>query len=539
VGDHAAADAAIERFLRRTEALVTLADPAGRATARALLEVLVDADRDLERRLQTWARAHGGGGSAFTEQSLLAYREQVQAALLVARRGLGEIVDEAALRAVSLSLERTTRLLRDLEAANSGIVRPLRLDEAVIARVRPSLLARHATCVDRYGAAMVRAAELELSRGLAAGETQLEMVERLIRMRGPAGMVSMRAVAVQPGMVVRVAEEEIPEGLFVRYRSWAWRIVRTEVAEAQNATAQAEIEEAARELPDMKRKILAVLDQRTARDSIGVHGQGRGRAEHFRDGAGREYLRPPSRPHDRETLVPWRPGWDETRRSRPLSKAEQDRMWERNSRWQAEQQARRTRARRAQARPERKTRKPPPTIASRRRGRRPPGAPIPPVAPRRQTSTRTRGNPAAISRGFGDLSRRQRAILDQLPGYGNEVELHRRSVSMRDLAAMTAKTGVEFLMLTRRGKRLIIRGWERGFDYVVTPEWAQDKAAQGWRLSGHTHRKFQGQHPSVSLMSSDGDRAILEAFGQRRSCIYNEAGDFDVFEVGDQSEEPE
>ncbi len=331
--------------MRRTAALVTLDTPRGRAAARELLELLVDADADLARRLRIWNRYNGGPEMRFTEASLVAYRAQVGEVIGYVQRRLEGLTNAEALAAAQTSLNRTGRLLRGLDRAFTGIVQPLRFEQALITRMEPSLLARHATSVDRYGASMIRAAELELSRGFASGLTQGQMVQRLVRMKGPQGVVSLAAVEVQPGMVVRLRTGYIPEGLFVARRGWAWRIVRTEVAEAQNAVSERIVETGARTFADMKRKILAVMDQRTAQDSIGVHGQVRAIGEEFVDGAGRRYLRPPSRPNDRETLIPWRERWPETQRSRPLTATERRAMTDRNEEWQEQQQRRRRRAR--------------------------------------------------------------------------------------------------------------------------------------------------------------------------------------------------
>ena len=41
--------------------------------------------------------------------------------------------------------------------------------------------------------------------------------------------------------------------------------------------------------------------------------------------------------------------------------------------------------------------------------------------------------------------------------------------------------------------------------------------AEGWKWSGHSHVETD----SLSTMASDGDVAILKAFGQKRSRIFN------------------
>lgn len=350
VPDIPRADRVIEAFMTRTANLVTLDTPRGRAAARELLQLLMDADADMTRRLKTWNRYNGGGEARFTEASLVAYQAQIMEVIGYVRSRLLGLTNAEALAAAETSLRNTARLFNSLERAFTGITQPLRLEQAMVARLRPSLLARHATSVDRYGMSMIRDMQRTLSTGLASGRTQYQMMQQLRWMGGPRGVVSLAAVEIQPGLVVRIREGVIPEGLFVQRRSWAWRIVRTEVAEAQNAVSERIVETGHRQFPDMKRKILAVMDNRTANDSIGVHGQIRAIGENFVDGAGRRYLRPPSRPNDRETLIPWRERWPETPRSRPLTQAQQREMAERNAELQEGAQRRRRRARAARER---------------------------------------------------------------------------------------------------------------------------------------------------------------------------------------------
>jgi len=311
------ADDVIVRFMSRADRLITLKDTAGRAAAHDLMTMLADADQNLRRRLEREALRRGGSSARFTEVSLQAYQTQVAQVIAFAKQRLEGLTNREAIRAMDTSLGRVSRFISGLEQAFTGVSVPVRVEEAARLRLRPSLLNRHATSVDRYGDAMIGKMNRILSDGFIQGRSQSQMVDALVKMRGPKGIVSLRAVEVAPGIVTRIAEADIPEGLFMRYRSWAWRIVRTEVAEAQNATHLESIYRAKAEFPDMKKKILATLDNRTANDSIGVHGQVRELDEMFVDGAGREYLRPPARPNDREVVVPWRDRWPNTPHSQP------------------------------------------------------------------------------------------------------------------------------------------------------------------------------------------------------------------------------
>jgi hypothetical protein len=331
------ADAAIVRFLERTDRLITCSDAQGRRAARELIMVLQRADRSLSQRLNEWVRRYGSD-VRFSSSSMLVYQNQIRIVTEFVKNRLLGITSDQALSAARIAIRRVSGLTRTLEQAFTGISMGSRFNESLISRIYPSLMARHSSSVQRYGEAMIRSFESQMSQGFVEGISQGQMVDRIIRTSGQIG----RSVAIQPNMTVNMGQA-VTEGAFIRNRSWAWRIVRTETAEAQNAAAQTEIEDSLDDFPDMQRKILATIDKRTAQDSLGVHGQIRDVNSPFMDGAGRVYMRPPSRPNDREVVIPWRPDWPNTRHSRPLSESDQERIWERNERWQRERQKNRRR----------------------------------------------------------------------------------------------------------------------------------------------------------------------------------------------------
>lgn len=134
------------------------------------------------------------------------------------------------------------------------------------------------------------------------------------------------------------------------------------------------------------------------------------------------------------------------------------------------------------------------------------------------------GKAVAITLGFGNLNARQRNLLSMLTEYGSQVIVKKKEVKLGDLAAMTAATGVEFAMFTRRAERLVIRGNEAevpmGVDFLA------ELSRQGYRFTGHTH-------PGIAdnvLTASDGDYLALQQFKQWRSVIYNSLGQREFFE---------
>lgn len=76
------------------------------------------------------------------------------------------------------------------------------------------------------------------------------------------------------------------------------------------------------------------------------------------------------------------------------------------------------------------------------------------------------------------LNKRQNYLLEQLPEYDSQCVVGKKSVSLSDLSALTAQTGVEFAMFTKGAERLIIRGDERSVN--VSKSYALElKAARG------------------------------------------------------------
>jgi hypothetical protein len=327
-GAVAEAEQVLSIGLAQADANVSLRSKAGRAEAREVLAMLEEADRELGRRLEREARRFGPT-ERFTGAGLLAYRRQVQLTMAFVRGRLNGLSRRSVRRNIRRGWFDTVGLLGRLETAYSGSVRPLRINSARMMNertrgVRASLLRQHATSMDRYGEELEQAMRKALRTNLLSGGTFSQAVDQLVRGRGPRGWVSMVARDLGGGRVERIRLERIPRGLFRRYRYWAMRIVRTETAYAQNAAGHEAISAARDEdFPDMQKKILAMMDNRTYPDSIAVHGQIRDVGALFRDGAGREYLHPPARPNDREVVIPWRPGWEETETSSPRPNLEE------------------------------------------------------------------------------------------------------------------------------------------------------------------------------------------------------------------------
>ncbi len=135
-----------------------------------------------------------------------------------------------------------------------------------------------------------------------------------------------------------------------------------------------------------------------------------------------------------------------------------------------------------------------------------------------------KGNPNAVLIFDVDLSNRQKELLEALPEIDSSCAVKKNNVNMKDLSALTAKTGVEFAMFTKENERLIIRG-DR-YSVNIDIEKAEQLKMAGYRWSGHTHPGTD----FLSMQPSDGDYAILDCFNQENAVIYNSKGDFRTFE---------
>lgn len=134
-----------------------------------------------------------------------------------------------------------------------------------------------------------------------------------------------------------------------------------------------------------------------------------------------------------------------------------------------------------------------------------------------------KGRPSAVLQYNVELNKRQENLLSRLTEYDSRVTERKADVSLNDLSALTAKTGVEYALFTKGGERLIIRGSSTKVNIDIAK--AKELAYNGYRWSGHTH---PGSDENT-LIASGGDYEVLKAFGQKTSVIYNSLGRYMCF----------
>lgn len=128
---------------------------------------------------------------------------------------------------------------------------------------------------------------------------------------------------------------------------------------------------------------------------------------------------------------------------------------------------------------------------------------------------------------FSKLSKTQKFILDQLeinnPATINKLR-YSVKITLKDLSALTAYTGLEYSLFERNDSYVIAKGTKQGM-HLSSKDSA--KLLNGkYKWVGHTHPG----NTFWCLMPSDSDYDTLKLFNQQKSTIYNSVGKFYIFE---------
>lgn len=218
---------------------------------RALSPVLEQAKQELARDLRAWLETRPDGDVRFTPHS---YRHALaQIALIQGRldeRMNGDLWG-AARAAQALALRHLTEEVARFSELFEGSTTRISLDAvSLLATGRAFIIPRIRTSSARYAGQVGNDIRQNLAVGIIRGESLTDTINRLIAHGGPRGLVALRGVAGEPGSVV----EDIPEGLFKRYRWWAERVVRTETQSAYNEQLMLGMHAAAEHVPGLKKR---------------------------------------------------------------------------------------------------------------------------------------------------------------------------------------------------------------------------------------------------------------------------------------------
>jgi hypothetical protein len=261
--------------------------------ARKMAPIYEAARADLEKRL-AWMKREGLDRT-FTAQHARIALAQVKDAILFFQKNLAGHLTKNARTAAVLSHRHVVGAVKTLERTFSGHTPVLQLEQAAVFRkvyqgVEPSLLDRYKRSSALYGPPVVAKIRDQLSTSILAAETVDQATERIM-------------------------------GTFGGERWRAERIARTEMSYGYHLVKQRAMEQLRDDVPDMQKRLVATHDSRTGEDSEELDGQTVDVAKPFIwnepvKGGGTKvvrYMHPPNRPHDREVVIPWRPGWADSK----------------------------------------------------------------------------------------------------------------------------------------------------------------------------------------------------------------------------------
>lgn len=240
----------------------------------------------LERMRRRLARARPDSWAEHQGRLVVREIQDLLGALVVAQ---GASMAVGVRRAVGIGARSVVSTLRAMDGM-LGATGPLRVD----------VLAWVASGGAQLSGLRMRVVESSLARyGALAGQEVADEIARI-------ALVGGTWVEARPA--IEAATARVVQG-----RQWMVdRIARTEVAAAYNGArvgllvAEDQVDTFRASRDRLQKKLVAVFDQKTGKDSVILHGQTVPVGNPFVDVTGREYMAPPNRPHDREIVIPWR-----------------------------------------------------------------------------------------------------------------------------------------------------------------------------------------------------------------------------------------
>lgn len=255
----------------------------------ALGPVLRQAREELDRDLRAWVAA-GKGGMRFTPQAYRSMLLQIGAseeAIRAAGQAVNRTLTLHGAIARRLALSHTARELGAFEPELGPSV-PVRL-AATLATGRASPLERYSRLAGRYSDEVLRDLHRELAVGVLRGETNDQLLDRLMRL----GRAADRTGLLGGAWIARA-----------EYR--AERIVRTELAAAYDTEIGDIYTDLRHDFPDLQRRWDAHADGRLCARCQTLHGRtiDPSKGETFDGVEG-----PPLHPNCRCRAGLWRPSW--------------------------------------------------------------------------------------------------------------------------------------------------------------------------------------------------------------------------------------
>lgn len=261
---------------------------------RRMQKIYSESQVELANRLHAMEKA--GRGQAFQAHHMRQVLLQVHAGVKEFEGKLGEHLASTGRLAVTLAPRHLTSMVKKLNEHFTGSSPVLQVDQAAVFQrmvkdVEPSLLNRYKRSTKLYGVPVVKKIREELSFALIQGQSVDEAIDRV---SGASGIFDGERWRVE-------------------------RIVRTELSYSYGVSNQRAMQELAKNVPKLQKRLVATIDSRTGEDSIELNGQTVDFDQPFvwevknskgvPTGKVVNYMQPPNRPNDREVVIPWQPGW--------------------------------------------------------------------------------------------------------------------------------------------------------------------------------------------------------------------------------------
>ena len=116
-----------------------------------------------------------------------------------------------------------------------------------------------------------------------------------------------------------------------------------------------------------------------------------------------------------------------------------------------------------------------------------------------------------VHKGKAGLNKHREAILARVPDAGNWAFFSKGSISMKDIAFLTAKTGDEFAILAGKKEDILFHGVRN--HCIFTDELSNLLIKGQYKIYGHSH---PGERFPVA---SQDDRKTLKLIGQKKSRL--------------------
>lgn len=249
---------------------------------------------ELERKLKHLVR--GGKGQTFQAHHVRQVLAQVVGAVHEVQKGIVTRLEDTGRVAADLAPRHLISAIEQLQEHFKGATPVLQPRQAAVFQRAyegraPSLLDHYESSSRLYGPPVIAKVRDQLTLSVLQGEGVDEAVDRVA---GATGLVADQ-----------------------RWR--AERIVRTESSFSYGVATQIGMDELSKQTPQMLKRLVATLDDRTGEDSKELNGQTVPVDQPFvwvvKDSKGSptgkvvRYMQPPGRPNDRELSIPWFSNW--------------------------------------------------------------------------------------------------------------------------------------------------------------------------------------------------------------------------------------